>query len=112
MALNFHTQMLTRFTVPTADGEQTLVYSAEKWVRIILTLQTAGPVAAGTSANLKPVAQGRGISLIQNIPTPFILPRGDRLYIASDTVDRIAIIIEPIPWLEEIAGLLCAAVKK
>lgn len=109
MAIQFHTQTFTRFTDPSAaqGDERNLVYSAEKWVRVILTLTTAGPVLIGTQQNLNPAQPGQGIVLQQDVATPIVLPRGDRLYMASTSIDAISVVIEPIPWLEEITALLC-----
>lgn len=109
MSLQFQTQTFTRFTDPTASSgsEKNLVYSAEKWVRVVATLQTAGPVIMGTGSNLSPNTPGQGILLTQNTPVAIVLPRGNRLYMVSNAVDRVAIVIENIPWLEEIAAMLC-----
>jgi len=110
MALQHHTQIFTRFTDPNAGSgsEKTLVYSADKWVRVKLILQTAGAVIVGTAAELNPTAPGQGALLTQNVPFTFTLPKGDRLYMVSQALNRVVVVIEPFPWLEEITALLCA----
>ena len=97
----------TRFTQPSSQSE--LLLSAENesgWTRVILGLETAGPVAVGTSADIVPVTSGRGILLPTTRDVSILLSPGDRLYIASDSINRVRVIAEPIPWLEEMAGTL------
>lgn len=94
------TQIYTRFTKPTGATE--LFYSAESWVKIRLTLETAGPVAVGTANNLSPVLSGRGILLLVDEEMPFVIAKGNRIFVVADTVDRFKVIIEPIPWLAQL----------
>ena len=92
------------YTYFTEAGETKELYSAENWVRIKLELQTAGPVAVGTSALLTPVLSGRGMLLGTNVPFEAYLPKGTRFYIAAGAVNRVNVTIEPVPWLEQISG--------
>lgn len=96
-----HTEINTYFTRP--NGRSELVYSAESWVRIKLQLETAGPVAVGTRQEITPVLSGKGILLptTGTTLTEFIMPKGDRLFIASESINRVKYITEPIPWLEQ-----------
>lgn len=94
------TKIFTRFTNPDAQGEGTLVYSAEKWCKIVLILETAGPVSVGTSAELYPVVSGKGLLLPPDQPVEFTLAKGDRLYMVSNAIDRVSVVIEEIPWAE------------
>ncbi len=94
------TQIYTRFT--KANGVTELLYSPENWIRIRLTLETAGPVAVGTSNNLSPVLTGRGILLLVNEEIDFVIAKGDKVYIVADTINRVKVIIEPIPWLQQL----------
>ena len=100
-----HTEIYTYFT--NADGRSKLLYSAEGWVRIELALETAGPVSVGTRENLTPVLTGLGILLEPDgEPVEFVMPKGDRLYIAAESINRVKFIVEPIPWLQQILGEL------
>jgi hypothetical protein len=96
-----HTDIYTYFT--KANGETELIYSAEEWMRIELQLETAGPVAVSTRQDVTPVLSGKGILLPPTgEPVKFLLPRGDRLFIASEAVNRVKFIVEPVPLLEQI----------
>lgn len=98
-----HTDIFTYFTVPAITNRSELLYSAEEWVRIELVLETAGPVAVSTRQSVTPVLSGKGVLLEPDgEPLKFIMPRGDRLFIAAESVNRVKVIIEPIPWLEQI----------
>lgn len=94
-----NTQIYTYFTVP--DVQQS-IYSATRWVQIKLLLETAGPVAYSTRQNILPVLSGKGALLVTGESVNFTLAAGDRLFIASTTVNRIQFIVEPFPWLENI----------
>jgi hypothetical protein len=96
-----HTDIFTYLTV--ASGASELLFSAEDWIRIEFQLETAGPVAVGTKQNLSPVLSGKGILLpADGEPVRFIVPRGDRVYIAADAVNRVKVMIEPLPWIEQV----------
>lgn len=94
------TDIYTRFTQVTGRSE--LFYSAEKWVRIRLLLETAGPVSVSTRQDITPVLSGKGILLQTGEYVEFTLARGDRLFIAASSVNRVQVIIEPFPWLESL----------
>jgi hypothetical protein len=96
----YRTEIYSYFT--EASSETQLMYSAENWVKIKLTLQTAGPVSVGTSASIVPAISGRGILLDTGVPFETNLAKGTRFYVTSETVNRINVTIEPIPWLEQI----------
>ncbi len=116
------TQIYTYFTKPTGISE--LLYSAESWVQMTLVLETAGPVSFGTSENVSPVLSGKGILLPPTgVPIEVYLPKGNRIFIAANAINRVKVIIEPLPWLEQIAqqvgeglsglrGTLGAAMRK
>lgn len=103
----YRTEIYTYFT--RANGETELLYSAENWVRIKLTLETAGPVAVGTSANLSPVLSGRGRLLDTNTEFEAYVPKGTRVSIVSETVNRVSVTVEPVPWLEQLSNQQNAA---
>lgn len=92
------TDIYTRITKPSNKSE--LLYSADNWVRMRLLLETAGPVAVSTRQDIVPVLSGKGILLQTGEYVEFTIPRGDRVYIASNTVNRVQVFVEPFPWLE------------
>lgn len=95
------TDIFTYFT--EATGASALLYSAEDWVRIELALETAGPVAVSTRESVTPVLSGKGILLEPDgEPIKFVMPRGNRLFIAAESINRVKVIIEPIPWLQQL----------
>jgi hypothetical protein len=96
----YRTEAYSYFTDPSNDSQ--LMYSAENWVRIKLLLETAGPVSVGTAAQIAPVLSGKGILLETGVPFETYLAKGTRFYITSQTVNRISVVIEPVPWLEQI----------
>lgn len=96
-----HTDIYTYFTQP--NGQSELLYSAEGWIRIEFQLETAGPVAVGTRQDVVPVLSGKGVLLPPDgEPVKFVVPKGDRVYIAAEAVNRVKVIVEPLPWIEQI----------
>lgn len=89
------------YTLFTEVGGTNLIYSAEQWVKITLRLETAGPVDVGMRQELTPVLSGQGTSLNAD-DLVFTLAKGNRLYYAAAAVNRVRVVIEPIPWLESI----------
>lgn len=102
--------VFTYFTkLPTALQQQDVLYNADQmWSSVTLTLETAGPVAVGTSASIVPVLSGKGQLLQTGVPTTFTVAKSKRLYIASTSVNRIKVTVAPYPWLESIVGILAA----
>lgn len=97
--LTYRTEAYSYFVQP---GSNALLYSAENWVRIKLVLNTAGPVAVGSRAQLNPTLSGKGILLVTGQTYEIALAKGTRIYITSDAIERVSVTIEPIPWLEQI----------
>lgn len=87
-------------------GTQVLYNGDRQWARVTLTLETAGPVVVGNQQSLTPVTSGKGQLLTTSLPVTFTIAKGTRLYIASTSVNRVKVAIEPVPWLEQITGLL------
>ena len=87
------TRMNTYFTKP---GETSLLYSAEGWVFVRLTLEDAGPVSVGMDQNITPVLSGRGVLLPTNIERHFTMTKGDRIFIAAEAINRVSFTIEPM----------------
>lgn len=96
----YRTDISSYFTTPSKEAF--LLYSAENWVVAKLTLETAGPVAIGTNQEIAPVLSGHGRLLDTGVEYEITLSRGTRLYIVSESINRVAVTIEPIPWLEQI----------
>ena len=92
----------------TSVGETRLLYSAESWVKARLQLEDAGPVAIGMDQGITPVLSGRGILLPTNEWVEFYISRGDRIYIAAESINRVKFIVEPVPFLGQIAMSLAA----
>jgi hypothetical protein len=103
----------TYFTKAPVVGQDTdIVYNGDMvWAKVTLTLETAGPVAVGNLASLTPVLSGKGQLLETDVPTEFFIAKGTRLYISAAGVNRVKRVIEPIPWLEVIAGLVGSVVR-
>jgi hypothetical protein len=87
----------------TTLGQSVLFFAADQWVKIQLMLETPGPVAIGTRAEIVPVLSGKGRLLTTAVPYEVVLPKGTRLYYAAENVNRIAFTIEPIPWAEQLS---------
>jgi hypothetical protein len=102
------TQFSTYLTkVPVVgEGPEVLYNGDRQWAKVILTLETAGPVAVGQYQNITPVLSGRGILLETDVPYTFTIAKGTRLYVAATSVNRIKVVVEPFPWLEPITGLI------
>jgi hypothetical protein len=92
-------------TYITKVGSTDEIYDGSRlWAKITVTLETAGPVAIGTRANLLPVLGGNGVLLDTDVPMTITISKGDKLYIAANAVSRVKIQIEAFPWLEQLAG--------
>ncbi len=100
---SFVTRTFTYQTI--AGGAIKTLYTANiPWARVKLLLETAGPVAVSTSQQFLPVLSGRGILLQTGVEREITLAKGSQLYVASPTVNRISVVVEPVPWLEQILG--------
>jgi hypothetical protein len=105
------TQITTYFTSALNGAASPILYSGDRmWAKVTLTLETAGPVAVGNMAELAPVLSGRGQLLETGVPTPFTIAKGTRLYIAATSVNRVKVVIEPLPWLEQITALISGVI--
>ena len=98
----------TYFTKAPVDGQATdIIYNGDRlWAKVTLTLETAGPVAVGNSSSITPVLSGKGQLLETDVPTIFFIAKGTRMYVAASGINRVKRIVEPVPWLETIAGLV------
>ena len=96
------------YTYFTVAGETKLLYSAEGWVKARLNLEDAGPVSIGMDQNITPVLSGKGILLPTNEEVEFYISRGDRIFIAAESINRVRFIVEPVPFLGSILMALNA----
>ena len=98
----------TFFTKVPVSGTQTAtIYEGDRlWVDVTLVLETAGPVAVSDMATVTPVLSGKGLLLPTGVPLTFRVAKSNKLYIASTAVNRVKVMIQPVPWLEQITGVL------
>ena len=89
-----HTEISTYFT---QIGESRLLFSANFWCTVKLTLETAGPVAAGTREDVVPVLSGKGVLLDTSLEQEWVLAKGDRIFIAAESINRVKFVVEPKP---------------
>jgi hypothetical protein len=93
----------------TRIGGTNEIYGGDRqWALITLVLENAGPVAVGTDQDLTPVLSGKGQLLQTGEPLHFTIAKGQKLYVAATSINRIKRTIGPVPWLEQITGLLRA----
>lgn len=105
------TDAYTFFTKAPIVGQAgpDIIYNADRlWATVVLLLETAGPVAWGTKSQITPVLSGKGILLQTGVPTRITVGKGSRIYVAATTVNRVSVLVEPLPWLEQITALLTA----
>jgi len=101
------TDVSTYFARPPIDGQLPILYNGDRqYAQVILTLETAGPVAVGTRQQILPVLSGKGMLLETGVPLSFFLAKTNRLWVATTSINRIKVVVQPIPWLEQFAGLL------
>jgi len=98
-----HTEMYTYFTKPSIRSS--LIYSADQWVTVRLTLETAGPVAVGTLQEIGPVLSGKGTLLPTGEEREIQLAKGDRLYEVASSVNRVTVTTYPVPYLKRLVML-------
>jgi hypothetical protein len=65
-------------------------------------------VAVGMDQNITPVLSGKGILLPTNEQVEFYLSKGDRVFIAAESINRVRFITDPIPYLGQISMALSA----
>jgi len=107
---NYYTY-LTKTPVSGQQSTEVLYNGDRAWVKLTLTLETAGPVAVGQQSAITPVLSGKGILLETGTPMVFTIGKGTRLYIAATALNRVKVAIEPLPWLEQIAATLNSLVS-
>lgn len=101
------TETSTFFARPAVNGQPVVIYNADRlYAQVTFTLETAGPVIVGTKQQLYPVTSGKGIALDTGVPMSFMVAKGNRIWVATTSINRIKVTIQPLPWLEQITGLL------
>ena len=99
---NYNTTLSTVFT---KAGAITLLYSAERaWMRLTITLETAGPVEVSSVSNFKPFLSGKAQALQTGVPLIYDCAKGSRVWVGAGTVERLKLTVQPLPWLEQITG--------
>jgi hypothetical protein len=63
-------------------------------------------VAIGQLSQITPVLSGKGELLDTGKAKTIPVGKGTRIYIASTSVNRVKLEIEPVPWLEQISATL------
>lgn len=106
------TEVYTYFAKPALEGQLPVLYNGDRqYAQVTLTLETAGPVAVSTKQQILPVLSGKGELLETGLPMVFWLSKGNRLWVAATSINRIKVTVQPFPWLEQFAGLLGAMTK-
>lgn len=101
------TEIYTFFARPSPDGQLPILYNGDRqFAQVIMTLETAGPVAVSTKQQILPVLSGKGQLLETGVPLAFSLAKGQRIYVATSSINRIKVTVQPFAWLEQFAGLL------
>ena len=107
------TEMYTFFARPVTDGRFVVLYNGDRQAaEVILTLETAGPVAVATKQQLDPVLSGKGQQLETGVPLSFNISKGNRIYVAATSISRIKVTIQPVLWQEMIAGMMISLLNK
>jgi len=89
------------------NGVPPILYNGDRnWAKVTMILETAGPVAVSTRANFLPLLSGKGTLLTTDDPFTMTIAKGTRIWYAASSINRVKIIIEPLPWLEQITALL------
>lgn len=86
----------------TVAGGTRLLVSVPQWTKITLRLETAGPVSVGTREQLDPTGSGKGRLLPTNEDVIVNLGPNTRFYYAAESLQRVSVHIEAIPWLQAI----------
>lgn len=88
-------------TIFTSAGGTDLQLAPTEWTLVSLSLETAGPVYAGTEQSLAPVGSGRGVA-VGTTAKYFLLGPKDRLYTISSALNRVSMAVHPLPNLVQI----------
>lgn len=94
------TRANTIFTSGQPFGRGHVLYTAQKWFRVKLRLETAGPVTIGFASDITAVGAGSGASLGAD-EVEVIVKKGDTLYYAANAINRVRMVVEPVPWAEQ-----------
>ena len=107
------TELYTFFARPVTDGRFVVLYNGDRqFAEVVLTLETAGPVAVSRSQQLAPVLSGKGQLLETGVPLTFFVAKGNRIFVAATSISRIKVTVQPLPWLEQITGILGLVLAK
>lgn len=107
------TEIYTFFARPTQNGQLAIIYNGDRqFAQVILTLETAGPVAVSTKQQILPVLSGKGQLLETGVKLAWNLSKGNRLYVATSSINRIKVTVQPFPWLEQLVALAILQANK
>lgn len=96
---------LTSMYFTRAAAEPIQIYTGDRaWAIVKLRLQTAGPVAVSTLQSMGSVTSGNNLLLTTNEEEEFVCPFGNSIWVLATAVNRIAMVVQPAPWLEQIFG--------
>jgi len=88
-----------------ADGKGYTLYTGDRmWARVKVQLETAGPVVVGFNKDMSPLFSGKGQMLATGQQREFTVSKGDVLYIAATSINRVAVTVEPFAWLEQVVA--------
>jgi hypothetical protein len=99
-------------TLSKASGTATLYPGIDsRWTLLRIELITAGgQVAIGFKQDINPPQAGKGRLLTSGRQIEIYVPPNQRLYYAADSVQRLAVSMEPLPWLQQIFSSLATLV--
>ena len=98
------TEVYTLFT--DATGVTRLIYTAETWTTLRMTLETAGPVSVGTRENLGNVLSGQGMLLPTGREREWTLPPGQRFFWVAESINRVTLSVEQPAFGQDIVDKL------
>jgi hypothetical protein len=91
-------------TLSKASGTATLYPGIDsRWTLLRIELITAGgQVAIGFKQDINPPQAGKGRLLTAGRQIELYVPPNQRVYYSADSVQRLAVSMEPLPWLQQI----------
>lgn len=95
----------TRMVFTDGTGVPARIYSGDRlWAIVTITLQTAGPVAVSPNPSMGTTGSGNGRLLTTNEPVEYTCGEGQSIYVQSTSPNRLALSIQPVPWIEQVVG--------
>lgn len=85
-------------------GQAQLLFTSQNWVIVTVTLRSPTQAVIATNDAILPVSSFFGRPLIQDEPFKVTVPRATTIYVASEATSRFDLIVEPIPWFQQISA--------